>query len=222
MNGLCGKYNFNRDTLFIAIHILDQLIESNFEGLNEDFELIGGVLVLLTTKYNEVYPVTIDQICMVMEKYYNRSKFFDIESKILTNINFEMPENTIYSRLYNQLEPSNGKKNNSDSDKENDVNSENTDTDSSEKDYSKNGQNMALKTLKAIKDIECFKYGDEILFQALSIHLRKQQPKGVSLNSVKINYIRSVLKNLFDGEKQISMKKAEPVQASKKPRFFFF
>lgn len=131
MNGLCAKYNFNKDTLFLAIQILDQLIESNFEGLCGDFELIGGVLVLLTTKYNEVYPVTIDQICMVTERYYPRSKFFDIEAKILTSINFEMPENTLYSRLYNQLESSKGKKINSDSDKENDANSENTDTDSS-------------------------------------------------------------------------------------------
>jgi len=52
MNGLCGKYSFNKDTLFLAIHILDQLIESDFEGLYGDFELVGGVLVLLTTKYN--------------------------------------------------------------------------------------------------------------------------------------------------------------------------
>lgn len=88
MNLLCGKYNFNKDTLFLAIHILDQLIESNFEGLYEDFEIIGGVLVLLTTKYNEVYPVSIDQICMVMERCYSRSTFFDMEAKILMSINF--------------------------------------------------------------------------------------------------------------------------------------
>jgi len=56
---------------------------------------------------------------MVMEKYYSRSKFFDMEAKILTSINFEMPENTIYSKLYNQLESPCGKNMNSDSDKEN-------------------------------------------------------------------------------------------------------
>jgi len=159
---------------------------------------------------------------MVMEKYYSRSKFFDMEAKILTSINFEMPENTIYSKLYNQLESNCGKNMNSDSEKENEVNSGNSDTDSSEKDYSQGRKNMASKTLKVIKEIECFKYGDEILFKAFSIHMKKQQLKGASLDIVKINYIRSILKKIFDGEKQIGLKKSEPVQASKKPRFFFF
>ncbi len=101
MMGLCGKYRFNKDTLFLGIHILDQLIEENLQNLFDDFEIIGGVLVLLTTKYNEVYPVTIDQICKVTQKYYSRSTFFNIESQILTCINFEMPSETVYSQLYN-------------------------------------------------------------------------------------------------------------------------
>lgn len=160
MNLLCGKHNFNKDTLFLAIHILDQLIEMNFEGLYEDFEIIGGVLVLLTTKYNEVYPVSIDQICMVMERFYSRSSFFDVEARILMSINFEMPENTIYSRIYNQLGLSYGKNVALDFDKENDGSSDGMDTDSSEKDYNNNGNPIASKTLKAIKEVECLKYGE--------------------------------------------------------------
>ncbi len=101
MMGLCGKYRFNKDTLFLAVHILDQLIEENLQNLFDDFEIIGGVLVLLTTKYNEVYPVTIDQISTVTQKYYSRSTFFNVESQILTCINFEMPAETVYSQLYN-------------------------------------------------------------------------------------------------------------------------
>ncbi len=157
--GLCGKYRFNKDTLFLAIKILDQLIEASF-SLLEDFEIIGGVLVLLTTKYNEVYPITIDQISMITQKYYSRSTFFNVEAQILTCINFEITAQTVFSRLYNILEPTFGKNFASDSDQENDANSENTDTDSSERDYRQDEHNFVSKTLKAIKEPESFKYGE--------------------------------------------------------------
>lgn len=85
---LRSKYSFKDDTLFIAVHILDELISMRFEDPLEDAELIGGVLILLSTKYNEVYPVVIDQINLSITKYYGRDAFYLIEGLILEAINF--------------------------------------------------------------------------------------------------------------------------------------
>ncbi len=68
----CAKYNFKKDTLFLAIKMMDILIQDNFKQFFQDPQLTAASLVILTTKYNEVYPVTIDQINLVTEKYYQR------------------------------------------------------------------------------------------------------------------------------------------------------
>jgi hypothetical protein len=107
------------------------LISIHFNDPLEDPELIGGVLILLATKYNEVYPVVIDQINLSITKYYDRDVFYLMEGMILEAINFEIPSETIYSRIYSKLELEKSQKLNADSDKENESHSSNYDTDSS-------------------------------------------------------------------------------------------
>ncbi len=85
---LCQKYKFKKDTLFLAICILDKVIQANLVHLLEDHELMGGVLIVLTTKYNEVYPVTIDKINDVIQSYYPRFTFFDVEGQVLECLDF--------------------------------------------------------------------------------------------------------------------------------------
>lgn len=58
----CNKFSFKKDTLFLAIKIADILIQDNFRPILQDYQLTSACLVILTTKYNEVYPVTIDKI----------------------------------------------------------------------------------------------------------------------------------------------------------------
>lgn len=74
----CDKYNFSKDTLFLALKIMDLLLESNFNPIHQDQQLTAASLVILTTKYNQVYPVTIDKINLLTEKYYPREKFFEV------------------------------------------------------------------------------------------------------------------------------------------------
>ncbi len=64
------------------------------------------------------------------------------------------------------------------------------------------------KTLKAIREPESFKYGNETLVHALSFYMRKEQVKGVTIDAVKVNYIKAVLKRAFDGERKIVEKRS--------------
>lgn len=170
---LKSKYQFKPDTLFLAIQILDQLIEMRFKDPFRDPELVGGVLILLATKYNEVYPVIIDQINLSITKYYHREAFYEIEGLILEAINFEIPSTTLYSQIYNELESAKSNKVKSDSDKENESHSSNYDTDCSEKDYSCDKKDLPTQTLEVLREPDCFKYGEKIMYSALLSYFRK-------------------------------------------------
>lgn len=62
----CSKYGFRKDTLFLAVKIMDTLIEKRFGPLIMEAQLVSACLVLIATKFNEVYPVTIDQLTLIM------------------------------------------------------------------------------------------------------------------------------------------------------------
>jgi hypothetical protein len=54
---------------------------------------------------------------MITEKYYPRQSVLKTEGLILECLNFEIPEVTVFSELYNELKHTFGKKISSDSDK---------------------------------------------------------------------------------------------------------
>ena len=62
----CSKYRFRKDTLFLAIRLMDILIEKKFNPLILEAQLVSACLILIATKFNEVYPVTIDQLTLIM------------------------------------------------------------------------------------------------------------------------------------------------------------
>ncbi len=77
----------------------------------------------------------------------------------------------------------------------------NCDKNFSDKGHRHDEQSLFLKTLKAIKEPECFKYGEEFLFHALLSYIQNQKSKGVSIHVVKTNYIKTVLKRVYEPEK---------------------
>jgi hypothetical protein len=48
----CSKYHFKKDTLFLGIKLLDNLIKENFQPFSDDYQLTSAALVILATKYN--------------------------------------------------------------------------------------------------------------------------------------------------------------------------
>jgi len=59
--------SFSKSTLFLAIGILDKLICLDLPLNKENSDLICGSLLLLCTKFNEVYPVTIKKLNRLMK-----------------------------------------------------------------------------------------------------------------------------------------------------------
>ena len=66
---------FSRSTLFIALGLLDKLL---FQGLtlNQDnYELVTGSILLASTKFNEVYPVTVRKLNILSEEEHSLQQF---------------------------------------------------------------------------------------------------------------------------------------------------
>lgn len=54
--------HYSRSTMFLAVGLLDQLLVKGLLLTEDNFELVSGSLLLICSKFNEVYPVTIRKI----------------------------------------------------------------------------------------------------------------------------------------------------------------
>ena len=54
--------NFSRSTLFLGIALLDKLLTLRMPLEDESCELMGATILLIVTKFNEVYPVTVRRL----------------------------------------------------------------------------------------------------------------------------------------------------------------
>ena len=70
-----------------------------------------------------------------------------------------------------------------------------------EKDLKQDEQILFAKTLKAIRELETLKYGEEFLLQGLLSYLRNEKYRGSSVNIVKTNYIKTLVKKVLEPEK---------------------
>lgn len=86
----CSKNKFRKDTLFLAIKIMDLVIKSQSVNLfnDQEVELTSACLILISTKFNEVYPVSLEQLNLILDRHYNKEDFLLREAEILKTINF--------------------------------------------------------------------------------------------------------------------------------------
>ena len=64
---------------------------------DENWELIVGSILLIATKFNEVYPVTIRKLNALSHIYYHPEKYIETEANLLTIVKFDLsPEDPIY------------------------------------------------------------------------------------------------------------------------------
>lgn len=92
--------HFCRSSLHLAIGVLDKLILRGFTFEEEECELVAGSLLLLCTKFNEVYPVTVRKINLLMNEEHALDQFVDMEANILSTLDFNLfLEDALYEEL---------------------------------------------------------------------------------------------------------------------------
>lgn len=90
---------FSRSTLFLALGLLDKLLLQGLVLTQDNFELVAGSILLASTKFNEVYPVTIRKLNILSEEEHSLQQFVDAEAAILQNIEFTVTLDPAYEEL---------------------------------------------------------------------------------------------------------------------------
>lgn len=58
---------------------------------------MAGSILLIATKFNEVYPVSIRKLNNMSRIYYHPEKYIETEANLLTIVKFDLsPEDPIY------------------------------------------------------------------------------------------------------------------------------
>jgi hypothetical protein len=90
---------FSRSTLFIALGLLDKLLLQGLALTHDNYELVAGSILLASTKFNEVYPVTIRKLNVLSEEEHSLQQFVEAEAAILQNIEFTVTLDPAYEQL---------------------------------------------------------------------------------------------------------------------------
>ena len=88
---------FSRSTLFLGIALLDKLLTLGMNLNQQNLELVAGTILLLATKFNEVYPVTVKKLNALSNDTFSTEKYVEIEGNVLSIVSFDLsPEDPIY------------------------------------------------------------------------------------------------------------------------------
>jgi hypothetical protein len=81
---------FSRSSLFLGIALLDKLIARGLPLSDANAELIVGALVLIITKFNEIYPVSVRKLNAVSSQMYTREKYVEVEAALLETVGYDI------------------------------------------------------------------------------------------------------------------------------------
>lgn len=68
--------------------MLDKLLLKGLSLTEVNFELVAGSILLISTKFNEVYPITVRKLNLLSKDEYSLKQFVEVEAAILQNIEF--------------------------------------------------------------------------------------------------------------------------------------
>jgi hypothetical protein len=96
------KLKQGNNTFFLAVEILDQVIEKfNFNLSAKDLHLIGVVSLLLASKYEEVMPISMKLLLSkICHNKYTKEEIITAELLILTKLGFRIPKVNYIDIIY--------------------------------------------------------------------------------------------------------------------------
>jgi hypothetical protein len=94
-----ANLHFSRSTLFLAFSLLDQLLLRSLALSQDTCELVAGALLLLCTKFNEVYPVTVRKLNLLAEDEFSLQQYAEAEAAMLMALDFTLQLDATYEQL---------------------------------------------------------------------------------------------------------------------------
>ena len=89
-----------RSTLYLAVGLLDKIITRSFSLDKNNWEVVAGSLLLLATKFNEVYPISARKLSGHSSVVHDLEAYEEVEAQILETVDFNLStDSSIYEEL---------------------------------------------------------------------------------------------------------------------------
>lgn len=92
------KFRLLPETLYVAVQTCDRYL-SAVKCKKSDLHLIGITSILISTKYEEIYPPEMHELITVSENKFKKVDILNMEFKILLALDFDFTQPSIYRFL---------------------------------------------------------------------------------------------------------------------------
>ena len=92
------KYKMVPQTMYISVNLIDRYLSKN-ETSRVKLQLVGVASMFIATKYEEIYPPELKDFVYITDNAYVKSDVLDMESKMLSSLNFDITFPTQWSFL---------------------------------------------------------------------------------------------------------------------------
>ena len=92
------KYKMVPQTMYISVNLIDRYLSKN-ETSRVKLQLVGVASMFIASKYEEIYPPELKDFVYITDNAYVKSDVLDMESKMLSSLNFDITFPTQWSFL---------------------------------------------------------------------------------------------------------------------------
>lgn len=77
------KFKLLNETLFLTINIIDRYLSAKSNVQRSKLQLVGVSALLISTKYEEIYPPTVKDLVYITDNAYTKEEILEMEYQIL-------------------------------------------------------------------------------------------------------------------------------------------
>ena len=92
------KFRLKPECLYVTQHIIDQFLSRKKIQKNQ-LHLLGVATLLISSKYEEIYPPDLRDLLAISENKFNREQVIKMEKEILTTLGFILTAPSAYRFL---------------------------------------------------------------------------------------------------------------------------
>lgn len=83
------KFKLLAETLFLTVNLIDRYLSVK-QVQRSRLQLVGVSAMLITTKYEEIYPPTVKDFVYITDNAYTKDEVLEMECDILQTLDFDI------------------------------------------------------------------------------------------------------------------------------------
>jgi cyclin B len=96
------KFKMVPETLYLTVNLIDRYLEKK-QVRRSKLQLVGVAALLLSSKYEEIYPPELRDLVYITDRAYNKQDILEMESDIVNTLDYHLTVPTIHSFLCRYL-----------------------------------------------------------------------------------------------------------------------